>query len=212
MKKLYGVITAMTTPFTKAGAVDTDAIEQQVEFLIEKGVHCLYPCGTTGEMFLMNEEERKLVAQTVVKKAAGRVTVYIHCGAMAQDETIRLAHHAHKIGADGVGVVSPVYFGISARAMVKYYQTISRSLPSGYPIYVYVIPQLACNDIEAATMEEIARTCHNVIGVKYSFANMRRLLEYLQVRGGDFSVVFGPDDLFFPALVMGTDGTVSGCS
>jgi len=212
VKKLCGVITAMTTPFTKAGIVDTEALEQQVEFLIAKGVNCLYPCGTTGEMFLMNEDERKLVAQTVVQKAAGRVTVYIHCGAMSQNETIRLAKHAHEIGADGAGIVTPSYFGLSPRMMVGYYQAISKSLPPDFPLYVYVIPQLAVNDIDAATMEAIAATCPNVIGVKYSFASMRRLLEYLQVRNGTFSVVFGPDDLFFPALAMGADGTVSGCS
>lgn len=103
MKKLYGVITAMTTPFTADGKVDTAALEEQTEYLIEKGIQCLYPCGTTGEMYLMSAEERELVAETVVKKAAGRVTVFIHVGAMTVDETIRLAQHAHKIGADGRG-------------------------------------------------------------------------------------------------------------
>ena len=92
MKKLYGVITAMTTPFTQDNKVDVAALEEQTEFLIQKGIHCLYPCGTTGEMFSMSAEERELVAETVVKKAAGRVTVFVHVGAMCQDCTIRLAN------------------------------------------------------------------------------------------------------------------------
>ena len=118
MKKLYGVITAMTTPFMEDGKVDVEAIEQQTEFLIGKGVDCLYPTGTTGEMYLMSAEERELVAETVVKKAAGRVTVFIHAGAMTLAETIRLAQHAHKIGADGVGVVTPNYFTVDDTALV----------------------------------------------------------------------------------------------
>ena len=212
MKKLYGVITAMTTPFTADGKVDTAALEEQTEYLIEKGVQCLYPCGTTGEMYLMSAEERELVAETVVKKAAGRVTVFIHVGAMTVDETIRLAQHAHKIGADGVGVVTPSYFTVNERAMVEYYKTVCAALPDDFPVYVYVIPQLAHNDISAATMEQIAAACKNVVGVKYSFADMRRINEYLQVRNGNFSVVPGADDLFLPALVCGCDGVVSGCS
>lgn len=212
MKKLYGVITAMTTPFTADGKVDTAALEEQTEYLIEKGVQCLYPCGTTGEMYLMSAEERELVAETVVKKAAGRVTVFIHVGAMTVDETIRLAQHAHKIGADGVGVVTPSYFTVNDRAMVEYYKTVCAALPDDFPVYVYVIPQLAHNDISAATMEQIAAACKNVVGVKYSFADMRRINEYLQVRNGNFSVVPGADDLFLPALVCGCDGVVSGCS
>lgn len=213
MKKLYGVITAMTTPFTQDGRVDTEALEQQVEFLIAKGVNCLYPCGTTGEMYLMHEDDRKLVAETVVRKAAGRVTVFIHCGAMDPDEVVRLCLHAHSIGADGVGVVTPSYFTVTGAAMVEYYRTLCSQLPKGFPVYVYVIPQLAHNDIDGNTMQKIADACpDHVIGVKYSFADMRRFTEYLKVNGGHFSVVFGPDDLFLPALVMGADGTVSGCS
>lgn len=212
MKKLYGVITAMTTPFTADGKVDTAALEEQTEYLIEKGIQCLYPCGTTGEMYLMSAEERELVAETVVKKAAGRVTMFIHVGAMTVDETIRLAQHAHKIGADGVGVVTPSYFTVNDRAMVEYYKTVCAALPDDFPVYVYVIPQLAHNDISAATMEQIAAACKNVVGVKYSFADMRRINEYLQVRNGNFSVVPGADDLFLPALVCGCDGVVSGCS
>mgnify|MGYP000845813293 FL=1 len=212
MKKLYGVITAMTTPFTQDNKVDVAALEEQTEFLIQKGIHCLYPCGTTGEMFSMSAEERELVAETVVKKAAGRVTVFVHVGAICQDCTIRLAKHAHSIGADGVGIITPVFFHVDDRAMVEYYKTVCAALPDDFPVYVYVIPQLAHNDIGAATMEEIASACKNVVGVKYSFADMRRINEYLQVRGGNFSVVPGADDLFLPALSCGCDGTVSGCS
>ena len=60
MKKMKGVITAMTTPFDEHDQVDVKALEEQVEFLIQKGVNCLYPCGTTGEMFNMTPEEREL--------------------------------------------------------------------------------------------------------------------------------------------------------
>lgn len=212
MKKLFGVITAMTTPFDENDKVDVAAIEQQTEFLIEKGVNCLYPTGTTGEMYLLSADERELVAETVVKKANGRVTVYIHAGAMSQDETIRLAKHAHKIGADGVGIVTPNYFTVNERAMVEYYKEVCSMLPNSFPVYVYVIPQLAHNDITPECMNEICKVCPNVVGVKYSFSDFRRMMAYMRCKDGDFSVVFGADDMFLPALTAGADGTVSGCS
>ncbi len=212
LKKLFGVITAMTTPFTENNEVDVEALEQQTEYLIGKGVDCLYPTGTTGEMYLMSAEERELVAETVVKKAAGRVTVFIHTGAMTLEETIRLAQHAHKIGADGVGVVTPSYFNVDDRAMVQYYKDVCSALPQDFPVYVYVIPQLAHNDITAETMDKICAACPNVVGVKYSYPDMSRILQYLRVNNGNFSVVFGADHMFLSALVAGCDGTVSGCS
>lgn len=66
--------------------------------LTGKGVNCLYPCGTTGEMLNMTCEERELVAETMMKAAAGRVIVYIHAGARILKDTVRLARHAERIG------------------------------------------------------------------------------------------------------------------
>ena len=43
----------------------------------------------------------------------------------------------------------------------------------------------------------------------HRIANKDRL-QYLQVRGGDFSVLVGPDKLFVAALVSGAKGVVSG--
>lgn len=212
MKKMYGVITAMTTPFTDDDKVDVEALKEQVEFLIDKGVNCLYPCGTTGEMFNMTPEERELTAETVVKAAAGRVTVYIHVGAMTTKETIRLAQHAQRIGADGIGVVTPGFFGVKDKAMIRHYQQVSASVSADFPIYLYCIPQCAANDLTVPVVEEIVKTCRNVIGIKYSLSDMIRLKDYLNVNGGNFSVLFGADRLFLPSLTIGCEGTVSGCS
>lgn len=212
MKKMYGVITAMTTPFLSNGDVDFSALETMTEFLIQSGVNCLYPCGTTGEMHLMTPEQREAVAECVVHKAAGRVIVFIHVGAVRQEETIRLARHAHKIGADGIGVVTPSFFGLTEREMIEYYCTVSNSIPIDFPMYLYNIPQCSANDLSAAACEEIASRCPNVIGVKYSFCDMHRTLDYLKIRNGDFSVLVGFDRLFHPALEMGCGGVVSGVS
>lgn len=212
MKKMYGVITAMTTPLTDEGKVDLKAIESHVEFLIEKGVNCIYPCGTTGEMMNLSLEERELIAETVVNQVKGRVIVYIHVGAQTTEQTIRLARHAERIGADGIGVVTPPFFGLKDKAIVQYYKDVASSVSPDFPIYVYVIPQCAANDISAPVMAEIAEACPNVIGVKYSWADCIRLKDYLNIRDGNFSCLFGPDRLFLPALAMGCDGTVSGVS
>ena len=212
MKKMYGVITAMTTPFDENDQVDTSALEKQVEFLISKGVNCLYPCGTTGEMLNMTPEERELVAETVLRAAAGRVTVFIHVGAMTLKETVRLARHAEKIGADGIGVVTPAFFGLKGKAMIRYYQQVSASVSRDFPIYLYAIPQCAANDLKPEVVAELIRTCPNIIGIKYSYADMIRLKDYLNLNDGNFSVLFGPDRLVLPAMTMGCDGTVSGCS
>ncbi|WP_413305914.1 dihydrodipicolinate synthase family protein [Bacillus sp. 1P10SD] len=212
MKHLYGVTTAMVTPFNQKGEVELGLVENLTEFLISKGVHCLYPLGTTGEMLRLSVEERKAVAETVVGKANGRVTVYIHVGAMTQEETIELARHAHYIGADGIGVVTPVFFNADDRELEEYFVKVASSVPEDFPVYLYNIPQCASNDLTTQVAQNIANHCKNVIGIKYSYPDFLRTNEYLNINEGEFSVVPGTDRLFLAGLAMGCEGVVSGVS
>ncbi|MBN2979906.1 MULTISPECIES: dihydrodipicolinate synthase family protein [Cohnella] len=212
MKRLYGVTTAMVTPFTKEGEVDLDAVARLTEFLIGKGVHCLYPLGTTGEMIRLSVEERKQVAETVVRTAAGRTTAFIHVGAATQPDAIELARHAHEIGADGIGVVTPIFLGASERELEHYFVTVASSVPADFPVYLYNIPQCAANDLPAGVAQRVADRCPNVVGIKYSYPDFLRTSEYLNVNGGNFSVMQGADRLFLAALALGCDGVVSGVS
>ncbi|MDR1933952.1 MAG: dihydrodipicolinate synthase family protein [Spirochaetales bacterium] len=212
MKKMHGVITAMVTPFTGDDQVDVKTLKAYTDYLIGKSVHCLYPAGTTGEMLKMSAAERKLVAETVVRQAAGRATVYIHAGAMTTKETVELAKHAHSIGADGIGVVTPQFFCVNDREMEEFFVAVSQSVPDDFPVYAYCIPQCAANDLRPEIIEKILKRTKNIVGVKYSYPDFLRVKNYLLCNNGGFSVVVGTDRLFLAGLVMGCDGTVSGCS
>lgn len=209
MKELYGVTVAMVTPITKDNRVDPEGIAQLTNMLIEKGVNCLYPCGTTGEMLRLSVAERKLVAETVVKTAAKRVNVFVHCGCMNQEDTIELVKHARDIGADGAGVVTPVFFGLNDREMEEYYVAVASAVPD-FPIYLYNIPQCAANDLKAEVAQRVAKRCPNVVGIKYSFADIARTVDYININGGDFSVLHGHDRAMVAMLALGCKGTVSG--
>ena len=211
-KKLFGVTTAMVTLFNEHGDPDLAAIRRHTSFLIDRGVHCLYPLGTTGEMFRLSESERKSIASAVVDETAGRVPVFVQVGAMRQIETIALARHAVSIGADGIGVVSPAYYCASEREIENYYHAVAEEIPSRFPMYLYNIPQLAVNDLSGELVERIAAGHENIIGIKYSYPDFLRTSEYLDIRDGTFSVMHGTDSLLTAALALGCDGTISGIS
>ncbi len=210
MKTLHGVTVAMVSPLDASDHVDEAALRRLTSFLIGKKVDCLYPAGTTGEMFRLSLAERKRIAEIVVEEANHRLPVFIHVGAMRMDETLELTRHAHRIGADGIGAVTPCYFAANDREMEEYYVEISNAVPESFPIYLYNIPQLAANDLKPEVIERILKRCPNVIGLKYSYADMARTLEYLRIGGGEFAVIHGADHLFLSLLVMGCAGTVSG--
>ena len=148
MKKLFGVTVAMVTPFDPNDQVDSKALSALTDMLVTQGVDCLYPCGTTGEMLRLSASERKSVAQTVVETANKRLPVFIHVGAMTLTETLELAKHAVEIGADGIGVVTPQFFGATDRELENYFVTVANSVPDNFPVYLYNIPQCAANNIK----------------------------------------------------------------
>ena len=210
MKKLYGTAVPIVTPFDDEGNVDVPSLESLTEYIVGSGLQCLYPCGTTGEMCLLTQEERKLVVETVVKKTAGRIPVFAQVGAMTLKDTVELARHAVEAGCDGVGVVTPIYFKLSDRGLIDYYTAVARSLPEDFPMYLYGIPQNAVNDISVQVAEEVAKACKNVVGIKYSYPDMTRLQKFMLVNDEQFSVLVGPDHLFQAVTAVGGDGVVSG--
>lgn len=200
----------MITPLTEQDEIDVESLRRLTDHCIDGGLQCLYPCGTTGEMMYLTAEERKLTARTVVEHAAGRVPVFVHVGAWNLKETIALAQHAVSIGADGIGVVTPVFYKLSDRGITDYYIAVAKSVPEDFPVYLYGIPQNAVNDLSVSVCEQVAEQCPNVIGAKYSYPDMTRLQQLMTVQDGAFRVLVGPDHLFQAVVAVGGDGVVSG--
>lgn len=211
MKYLEGVITAMVTPFNEDGTVNCEKMRTLTRFLMDKGVDCFYPLGTTGECMRISEEERKQIAEAVINEVNHEKTVYIHVGAPTEDETIRLAKHAEQAGADGIGVVTPIYISANQRELVEYFVRVAQAVPK-LPVYLYGIPQCAGNDISVEVAKQVAARCENVVGIKYSFTDVLKVDQFLLIRDETFKVVPGMDKLLLPELVMGCSGVISGIS
>lgn len=210
MKKLYGVVVPIVTPLTEKDEIDVLSLEKLVDYCIDSGLQAIYPCGTTGEMMYLSVEERKLAAETAVRRAAGRIPVFIHVGAWNQKDTIELAKHAVKIGADGIAVVTPAFFSVKDSGLIDYFTTVAAQVPKDFPVYLYAIPQCAVNDISVRVAEESSRLSPNIVGIKYSYPDMTKIQQMIRIHDGAFSVLAGPDHLFAAVSAMGGDGVVSG--
>lgn len=65
---LEGIYTPLVTPLKEDGAFDLDRFADQIEFLIEKGVHGLITGGSTGENYAQTVEERLELAKFMVDR------------------------------------------------------------------------------------------------------------------------------------------------
>ena len=180
-------------------------------FLIEKGIHGLFPCGSTGEGVLLSTEERKKVAEGTVKDAAGRVPVVIHTGSIHLKEAIELTLHARDVGADGAALVPPYYFTVDDQTIFQFYSTIAGKLPD-FPLYVYNIPPNVKNSVSPKVLTQLQSKYPNFVGVKDSSGDFMNFINFKMAMPEDFCVLMGNDAQIYASLLMGAKGAVAATS
>jgi 4-hydroxy-tetrahydrodipicolinate synthase len=206
-KEIGGLFTALITPFDAAGSVDPNRLHELVQFQISKGTEGIFPCGTTGLGPMLRLEERKVVAETVVNAAAGKVPVVVQVGSADTASTVQLAKHAERVGADAVASLTPYYYKPSEKAVVKHFEAISATL--SIPLFAYNIPQFTGNNLQAGTVAAMAET-GTIRGIKDSSRDLLQLIDLIRAVPDDFVVMNGTEEYGLFAIMSGADGLVSG--
>ena len=207
MAKLHdrftGVYCAMLTPYNKSGNVCKRTIDKLVNWHIEKGLRGFYVCGSTGEHILLTPEERKTIAERVVKTAAGRANVIVHVGTPSSEQSAELARHAEKVGADAISSLPPIFFPGTPESVNLHYDTILKS--TGLPLLIYNY-SVRGEVIPAAQFIPILAK-KGVAGMKYTGYNLYEMQGYIEQQPNKF-VLSGADEMSLPALTMGVIGSI----
>jgi len=205
--KIGGLFTALITPFDSKGAVDAECLAELVRFQVSKGVDGIYPCGSTGLGPMLSVPERKLVAETVVKAARGRVPVVVQVGSADTASTVELAKHAERNGADAVASLTPFYYKPGDKAVFKHFEAIKAAV--AIPLLAYNIPQFTGNNLLPATVALMARD-GTIQGIKDSSQNLLQLEDLIGAVPEDFVVMNGTEEYGLFAIMAGAHGLVSG--
>jgi 4-hydroxy-tetrahydrodipicolinate synthase len=200
-----GAFTALITPF-KNGEVDVEALEGLVEFQIRQGIDGLVPCGTTGETPALSEEEDRLVIETVVRVANGRVPVVAGTGSNSTGMAIKYTKMAEKAGADGSLQVAPYYNKPTQEGLVRHFAAIAES--TTLPLVLYNIPGRTSVTISAQTMARLAEI-PGIVGVKDSTLSMNMISDIKHLCGEEFDILSGDDPMTLPLIALGGTGVIS---
>ena len=184
-----GSITALVTPFDKAGRFDEKAFRAFVDWQIAEGTSGLVPVGTTGESPTLSHEEHHAVVNACIDQANGRVPVIAGAGSNNTEEAIDLAKHAEKAGADAVLVVTPYYNKPSQRGLYAHYAAIAQAVR--LPIVIYNIPGRSIIDMSPETMGRLAHDFKNIVAVKDATGKVERVSEQRQTCGENFIQLSG---------------------
>ena len=199
------ILPALLTPFDETGGVDTVALREHVEFVIEGGVDGIMPCGTTGETALLEPDEVLEVVAAVVDAAAGRVKVVAHVGRPSTRGTQRLIEQACDLGVDAVAAVVPYYYALDDRQIVEHFRALIETAGET-PLLAYTFPARTGNDLGAAALATLAED--GLAGLKDSTGDPDRHAEYLAAAPG-IEIFVGSPSLLLRSLRGGSRGSVA---
>jgi 4-hydroxy-tetrahydrodipicolinate synthase len=206
---MRGCATALATPFTSDGSVDTERMGALVERQCEGGVRILVPCGTTGESVTMSDDENRRVVSTTVGVARARgARVIAGAGSNSTAHAVSNARAAQAAGADAVLIVAPYYNKPTQEGLYQHFRTVAEAV-APLPVVLYNVPGRTSSNIAAETTLRLARDIENVAAVKEASGNLAQIMKIIRDRPEGFLVLSGDDAMTFAMMALGADGLIS---
>ena len=187
-----GVFPVAPTVFDADGRLDLEGQKRAVDFMIDAGSHGLCILANFSEQFVLTDEERERVMETVLAHVAGRVPVIVTTTHFSTAVCAERSRRAQELGASMVMVMPPYHgatFRVPEAAIYDFYRVVSDAI--SIPIMVQDAP-VAGTPLSVPFLARMAKEIENLayfkVEVPQAAAKLRALLE----AGGD--AIEGPWD------------------
>jgi dihydrodipicolinate synthase/N-acetylneuraminate lyase len=208
-----GVFPVAPTTFTEDGALDLPSQKRCIDFMIDAGSQGICILANFSEQFVLADDERELLARTIIEHVAGRVPVIVTTTHFSSRLTIERSKRAQALGAAMV-MVMPPYHGATIRAseaaIFDYFARLSDAI--SIPIMIQDAP-VSGTVLPAPFLARMAREIEQVSYFKIETAFAASKLRELIRLGGD--AIEGPWDgeegiTLLPDLEAGATGAMTG--
>ena len=204
MEKIIGLIDAPFTPFDENGEINLAPIPRYADMLQRNGLKGVFINGSSGEGYMLTEEERMKLAEAWVAAAPKDFKVIVHVGSTCIKSSRRLAAHAQEIGAWGTGAMATPFPRIGRiEELVAYCEEIAGGAPN-LPFYFYHIP--AFNNAYLSMLDLLKAVdgrIPNFAGIKYTFESLYEYNRCLRYKDGKYDMLHGQDETILPSLAQG---------
>ena len=208
--KLRGVMQSTVTPLKDDFSPDLPTFEKLVEFHVRTGATAIAWPHHKAESLNLTITERKRFAEVAVKVTAGRVPVSIHISALAVEDTLELARHAEKLGADAVLAITPYFWHYDNETLYNYFVRVATH--TSLPFIAYNSPSyLEGVEITGDMTRCLIERLPNFIGIKEASFDSEKFLEISRVALSmkpDFAMIAGVEFLL-PSVPLGGAGSYS---
>ncbi len=210
--RLQGIFTPNLVAFDDAGNINEAETRRYVDWLVERGVHGLYPNGSTGEFTRFTPEERRRITAIIVDQVGGRVPILAGAAEANVHETLKACEYYAELGVRAVAIVAPFYYKLSPASVYAYFREIGRNTP--VDVTLYNIPMFA-SPIDVPTVQRLSEECPRIVAIKDSsgeLPHMIRMIQAVRPNRPEFSFLTGWDAALMPMLLVGCDGGTNASS
>ena len=206
-KTVRGLVMPIPAVFDGKGEPDLLMIEKLTDWYLDAGVHAFFILGSQGQGPACRIDQRKAVAETVVRRVNGRAPCIVQVGAVEPYTSIELGLHAKQIGADAIGVVGPYYYSDRNEwELIEHYKMVDKAV--GLPMLLYNNPEYSGYPIPPAMMVKLREAVPNIFAAKLAMGNIDQAVNYLRVLSRDF-IIFIPITQMLPGMLVGVAGSIA---
>jgi len=208
MMKWHGVIPAIMTPFQDDLSVDADLLRRELEALVKAGCTGVVALGSLGEGGSLSFDEKKAVLRLCRETLAERASLVAGVASLTTREAIRLAELAAETGCDGLMVLPPwVYRGDWPETRTHFEAVIDAT---ELACMLYNNPVAYGTDVLPEQVGELAERLPNLMAVKESSTDVRRITALRALLGDRLALLVGVDDLVLEGVQAGAVGWIAG--
>ena len=208
-----GVFPVVPTTFTQSGELDLASQKRCIDFMIDAGSNGICILANFSEQFVLSDDEREVLTQTILEHVAGRVPVIVTTTHFSTRVCVARSRRAQAMGAAMV-MVMPPYHGATIRVSepqtYEFFMTLSDAID--IPIMIQDAP-VSGTVLSAPFLARMAKEIEHVAYFKIETAGAAAKLRELIHLGGD--AIEGPWDgeeaiTLLPDLDAGATGSMTG--
>src|SRR6266849_255815 len=206
---LHGIIPAIVTPMTQAGALDLPALKRYVNWLVEQGPVALAVNVDTGEGPHLTADERCRTLETVAEAAAGRCGVVAGVGGPSTAQGVANARDARSAGADAL-LVFPIaaYLGVPLNPELPYRYHAAIAEAVDLPLILFQLqPALGGGLYSTEVLHRLIEIPSAVAIKEASFDAMRflRVKADIATASRRITLLTGNDNFIYESFVLGAE-------
>ena len=207
-ERIEGSFVALITPMNRDGSVDYEAFRTLLRFQADNGTQAVLIMGSTGEVAMLDTDERRKIIAETVKFERGGMKLFFGCTGRHTQSTIDYVRFAAAAGADGAIIAAPAYICAGNEDIVRFCLEVADA--SEIPLGFYNNPPRVGTDLNADDLIRLSRH-RNIALLKESTTRVAQIAQ-LCAAEPDMSLMCccSPNlGLVVPLMALGGHGTAN---